>query len=164
MYNARVNEDFKPHRIEEGLWLGRAPLTPEEFSLLHDIGVQDIVTLQTEDEARLGGILPPVATRIVAALGMSLYRMEITDLSAPALKARTPLAAGLVSHLRSRGRCIYVHCAAGMSRSPTVVSAYLVLSQGLSADAACNLVVTLHPSMPDRQAVRSMLPPRADPS
>jgi len=37
---------------------------------------------------------------------------------------------------RARGRRVYVHCIAGCGRTGTVVSAYLMLSRGMSADEA----------------------------
>jgi hypothetical protein len=149
-------EDFTPDVIEDGLWVGRAPRAPEEFACLRDLGVQDVLTLQTEDEARHGGILPPLAFRIAVANGLALHRVEIPDMSPSALRVRTPRAALLLKDLRGRGRRVYVHCAIGLNRSPTIVAAYLVLSRGLEPDAACALVESLHPSVPDRDAVRAL--------
>ncbi len=149
-------EDFTPDAIETGLWVGRAPRAPEEFAHLRDLGVQDVLTLQTEDEARACGILPQLAFRIAMAHDLGLHRVEIPDLSPTALRARTLQAASLLKDLRERGRGVYVHCAIGLSRSPTVVAAYLVLSRGLAGDDACAFVQALHASVPDRDAVRAV--------
>lgn len=155
-----MTEDFSPDPIEDGLWLGRAPHAPEHFAVLRDLGVQDVLTLQTEDEARSVGVLPQLAFRIAVAHGIALHRVEIPDMSPALLRARTPLAAGILADLRTRDRRVYVHCAAGLNRSPTIVAAYLVLARGLTPEDACALVEDRHACVPDREAVRSMSRPR----
>ena len=145
-----------PDRIEEGLWLGPQPLSPEDFDTLRDLGASDILTLMTEEESLDSGIHPSVLARVAMAKGITLHRVEIPDFSHTALVQRLPAALQLLQRLRAKGRAVYVHCAAGRNRSPTLVAAYLAVSRGLTPEAACAKVCLLHPpSFPDIDAVRS---------
>mgnify|MGYP000977396179 FL=1 len=152
-----MNRNFTPVAIETGLWLGRAPAAPEDFAMLRDLGVQDVLTLQTEEEASGSGILPSLAFGIAMAHGMALHRVGIPDLSPTALKALAGRAAGLLLDLRRRQRRVFVHCAVGLNRSPTVVAAYLALSRGMDPDDACRYVKDRHRCAPDRDAVEATL-------
>lgn len=148
-------ETLAPDEIEPGLWLGRAPQSPEDFAALRDLGVQDLVTLQTEDEARSGGVHPTVAFRLAAMMGLVLHRCPIVDFNAASLRNGARPAAETLAALRGRGRRVYVHCRAGINRSPTIVACYLALARGLSPADACAEVLRLHPEgMPEEDVVR----------
>lgn len=148
---------LEPDAIENGLWLGREPRSPEDFAALKALGVTDVLTLIPEEEARTSGLQPVVAFRLAVAHGMVLHRCGITDFSHRALAGRLPEAVGVLARLRSGGRRVYCHCAAGMNRSPSVVAAYLGSTRGLAARDACAQVQALHPCAPDVDAVKSFL-------
>lgn len=152
-----VMDDFTPDAIEEGLWVARAPRGPEDYALIRGLGVADIVTLQTEDEARSVGLRPDVSFRLALAHGLREHRIGIEDFSPRDLAARTPDAAAVIAGLRARGRSVFVHCAAGLNRSPTVVAAVLAWTRGLDAREACARVVEAHPSHPDPEVVARAL-------
>lgn len=156
-YDQRVMRPFEPDRVDEGIWVGRAPNTPEDFAYLKDIGITDILSLQTEDEARSIGIRPSVGFRVAGANGMVLHRVPIEDFSHRELARKAGEAADLVQSLREKGRHVYVHCAVGLNRSPTVVATYLGRLRKLGAEDACGLVEHAHPSQPDEEAVRIAL-------
>ncbi|KAJ1527410.1 hypothetical protein ONE63_007392 [Megalurothrips usitatus] len=52
----------------------------------------------------------------------------------------------LMEEILRKGGCLYVHCNAGVSRSPTVVIAYLIAHRGLSYGEASALVKERRPS------------------
>lgn len=152
-----MGEGFTPSLVEEGLWVGRAPRSLEEYGLLAGLGVQDVLTLQTEEEARDGGLLPVVARRVAASRGMGLHRVPIVDLNPASLRARVVEAVAVLASLRRGGRRVYVHCAAGLNRSPTVVAGWLAVSRGLDAHAACTEIRRAHPCVPDEESLRALL-------
>jgi len=145
---------FEPDAVEDGLLVGRAPGSPEDYALLADLGVTDTITLQTMEEARSIGIRPSVSFRVAAANRIVEHRVGIEDFSHAELASKAKGAASLVRDLRARGRNVYVHCAVGMNRSPTVVAVYLAVSRGIGYVEACDIVEHHHPSQPDVEAVR----------
>ena len=103
-----------------------------------------------EDGLYLGGILsePPGGTRAVLNVcetkdpyQVEVHRWEpIPDLGpAPGLDwLRSQVK--FIDDQRKAGRPVYVHCRAGVNRSPTVVVAYLMWRDGLTRDEALAIV------------------------
>jgi atypical dual specificity phosphatase len=149
--------DFRPDPIVDGVWVGREPRSPEEFALLRALGVTDVLTLIPEEEALDGGIHPQVAFRAAMANGMALHRVGIRDFDHRSMVAGLPRAIATLADLAGRGRRVYVHCAAGMNRSPTVVAAWLARRDGLTAMEAAARVRSLHPCVPDDEALRKVI-------
>ncbi len=146
------------HAVELSLWVGPAPACPEDYSLLRDLGVEDVVSLQTQDEACSVGLRPDVSFRLATTHGLREHRVPIEDFSHRDLAQRAWEAVVLLADLRGRGRKVYLHCRAGLNRSPTVAAAFLAWSRGLTARAACETVREVHPgAMPDEEAVVATL-------
>lgn len=150
--------DFEPREIMEGLWVGQAPSSLEDYQVLRDLGMDDAVSLQTEREARSVGLSPDVSFRLAMAYGLREHRVGIEDYSPSDLAATAWEAVVLVSDLRRRGRKVYLHCRAGVNRSPTVAAACVAWERGLEAGEACDLVIQAHPAaLPDEKAVAAAL-------
>jgi protein-tyrosine phosphatase len=56
-----------------------------------------------------------------------------------------PRAVAELAALRAQGHRIYVHCTAGLGRSPLTVLAYLVLVEGYSPERAIRLIHAARP-------------------
>ena len=68
-------------------------------------------------------------------LGMDHYLwVGTTDDAPPTLKELAD-GARFIEQQISKGRGVYIHCAAGVGRAPTMAAAYLI-SQGATAEAA----------------------------
>jgi len=128
-------------------------------------GVDCFVNLTQEDEVpAYEGLLPP---------GVQHFRLSIRDHGLPALPAHmAEILRVIESSLRS-GRCVYLHCRAGIGRTGTVAGCLLV-ERGLGGDAALESLnrawrqsarAQLWPSVPETQAqidyVRSWQPQAA---
>jgi protein-tyrosine phosphatase len=152
-----MEPDFQPDLIDEGLWLGREPRSPEDWTALAALGVTDVVTLMTEAEALDVGVHPLVAFRLAVAHGMALHRFPIPDASTSALVARVPAVLAKVQDLVARRRRVYLHCRHGLYRSATAAAAWLAGKTGAGAHAAVDEVQRLHsPCLPDEDAVRTL--------
>ena len=145
--------EWSPDWIDDGLWVGSAPRRDADYAHLAALGIQDVLTLQTESEARLGGIPHEEALAMAARHGLVLLRIPIRDFDVRSMAAVVPEAVRVLRDLRERGRAVYVHCAVGINRSPTVAAGYLALAHGLSGEQACNWVMAIRPCAPDRHVV-----------
>jgi len=150
-------ESFSMDLVASGLFVGRAPTSLNHFQAIRDRGVDALLSLQPEAEAAQYGLLPDVAARVASSLGMTLDRVPIPDLEPVALKRLVGAAAMRLDDLLQRHHQVYLHCAAGLNRSPTVAAAWMAWRQGLDASSACALVRQAHPSAPDMEAVRDFL-------
>jgi len=148
--------DFDFDLVDEGLWVGRAPRTAADFARLAREGVQDILSLQTEDESRAMGVPPETALALASANGMSLRRVPIRDFDVRSMASEVPKAVRLLADLRARGRAVFVHCAVGINRSPTVAAAYLARAHDLSGQQACEWLVAVRRCAPDRHVVGTL--------
>ena len=68
-----------------------------------------------------------------------------------------PRAVQAVHGLRALGRPTYLHCTAGINRSPTVAIGYLRQHGGLDLEAAWTQVTERRPSGPNRRALDQWL-------
>jgi protein-tyrosine phosphatase len=67
---------------------------------------------------------------------IEVYRVPLVDDETPAAEAQILTAAGKLEEWMRAGHTILVHCAAGISRSPTVVMAWLILYRAHTFDDA----------------------------
>jgi len=148
---------FPMDLVAPRLFLGAAPTSLNHFQSVRERGVDAILTLQTEAEAARQGLLPEVASRVASSLGMSMHRMPIPDLDPASLRRLIDNAVLLLDDLLGGGRHVFLHCAAGLNRSPTVAAAWIAWRRDLEAAAACLLVRQSHPSVPDVEAVHRFL-------
>lgn len=142
-----------PDMVDEGLWVGPAPRTDGDFRRLAALGVQEVLSLQPEEEARAIGVPPEDAARMAATHGLALHRVPIRDFDVRSMASGVPGAVRLLRDLRARGRQVYVHCNAGINRAPTVAAGYLALAHDLTGAQACEWITAAHPCAPDRHVV-----------
>ncbi len=146
------------HEITEGLWLGACPKTPEFIrALRHDHGITALVSVQTDADLAGMGLGWPLLWRFLMANGIATNRVPIVDFDQRALRAGLDDAVAAVDASRRDGRVTYVHCTAGINRSPTVVIAYLVTHGGFDLDTAWELVHARRPVVPDREVLEAWL-------
>ncbi|MCJ1467934.1 hypothetical protein MMC07_006559 [Pseudocyphellaria aurata] len=66
--------------------------------------------------------------------------LKVQDLAHADLLQHLPATCQFIAEARAAGGTVLVHCLAGVSRSTTVVVAYLMKSEGLTRDAALQSV------------------------
>src|ERR1700681_2205249 len=105
------------------LALGSAPQVDEEFQELKSQLITAILSLQTDQDRGHGGI---EAEQIAAdKAGLAVCSVPIEDFNRAELRVRLPDGVTALERLLKQGHIVYVHCTAGVNRSPTVVAAYL---------------------------------------
>ncbi|MBI5610156.1 MAG: dual specificity protein phosphatase family protein [Deltaproteobacteria bacterium] len=141
---------FAIHEVATGLWVGPCPNSPERILHLRKTGISAVLSVQTDSDLTEMGMSWNLMWRFMLAQGLACQRHAITDFDDKALLAGLDTAVAAVDELRRGGHQVYLHCSAGVNRSPTVAIAYLVQHASMELDAAWQQVTGRRPSQPNR--------------
>ncbi len=130
-------------RLDQTLAVGRCPARGER-PWLRDQGLTGVLTLQSDADLELREIDWPAWIQDYAGMGIVADRVAVTDFDRPDLLDKLDEAVAALHRLIEDGRTVYVHCNAGVNRSPSVVIAYLVVHRGLTLETASAEVVEVH--------------------
>lgn len=75
-------------------------------------------------------------------LGLILVRCPIRDFDIADMRQQLPAAISMLASLQAKGHRTYVHCTAGLGRSPLVVLAYLILVQNRDPEEAISMILS----------------------
>jgi len=116
---------------------------PDDVSRLEDIGVTCIVSLQTDDDLAAYGVSLADVLRACRDAGIEHRRVSTPDFDQGALAVKLPLCvAELEAAIAPKSARVYLHCTAGINRSPTTAAAFLIRSHGYTAQQAYAYVVS----------------------
>ncbi|MSP91302.1 MAG: hypothetical protein EXR79_05810 [Myxococcales bacterium] len=146
-------QPFDFHAVADRLFVGPCPSSPERIRAVHAAGVRTLLCLQTDDDLDGLGMQWPLLYRFLMAQGISAHRCAIRDFDDAALARGLPAAVERVSDLHQGGGSVYLHCTAGINRSPTVAIGFLVAHGGLDFDTAWRQVTERRPCAPNRTAL-----------
>lgn len=139
--------------IQPNLWVGPTPRTNEDFTHLQFLKITAILNLQDDHDQGYGGI---EAERLAAAqVGIVFESVPIEDFNNEALRLRVPECVDVLEGLLQRGHAVYVHCHSGVTRSPTVVAAYLNWCSGWDLGSAIAHVRKCWPGLPIEDVIRN---------
>jgi len=147
---------FSIDEVASGLWVGPCPNSPERIRALRATGITSLVSVQTDADLTAMGMDWPLLWRFLMAQGISAQRLPIDDFDERALARALPTVIEAVRGSHAAGRATYVHCSAGLNRSPTVAIGYLV-SVGVDLDTAWQQVTSRRPCAPNRGALERWL-------
>ncbi len=126
--------------ILDRLWVGRL-IRPEEVKLLLQMGITHVVSLQSDEDLANYGISVKKLLKAYESAGIELRRIATQDFNQEAISKNLANCVGEVeSALELRWAKVYLHCTAGINRSPTVAAAYLIRSRKIPAQAAFDYV------------------------
>ncbi|GMV40121.1 MAG: hypothetical protein AMXMBFR64_18370 [Myxococcales bacterium] len=134
--------------VFERLWVGRYPHSPEHVDALQRMGVSAVLNLQSDEDLLDRGVSWPALWGLYTARGITVERVPILDFSRRDLQKHLTAAVDRLQALHRQGRTVYLHCNAGLNRSPTVAIAWLVAHQGLEPAAAHAHVEERHHCIP----------------
>ena len=110
---------------------------------------------QDKDMAHWGVDLGELRQRC-AERNVLLERHPFPDFSGEGLRAGLPAAVCALDALLEAGHRVYLHCTAGMGRSPGVAIAYLYWLRGYpSLDSAYTALTSIRPCGPNKEAIRN---------
>jgi protein-tyrosine phosphatase len=136
------------------LWVGADPREGGDFEMLKARGITAILSLQTEDDLRGRGI--GWEARGAVRAGLVFSNVPVTDFDAKDLRLKLAECVKELDRLLKAGHTVYVHCTAGVSRSPTVVVAYLHWCRGWALEEALVHIQDAHICSPSLETVRQV--------
>jgi protein-tyrosine phosphatase len=128
--------------IPDRLWVGSF-VRPEDMPHLRQMGITAIVSMQSDKDLLDYKISMKKLLKACEAADIQYRRIPTQDFDQKALSATLPQAVAEIEKVLSpRWAKAYVHCTAGINRGPTLAAAYLIKSQGLSAQEAYEYIST----------------------
>ena len=112
-------------RILPTLFIGRAPATAADVAGLKRRGISAVLSLQTDEDLAALGLSWNRLEEWYRAAAIAAHRLPIDDWSAQAMIARLDQAVQALDRLLAAGHTVYLHCTAGVNRSPSVALGYL---------------------------------------
>jgi protein-tyrosine phosphatase len=137
--------------ILPNLAVGSDPRIEEEFQELKSLKITAILSLQTDQDRGDGGIEGEQAAARKAGLAFSSVPIE--DFNRADLQTCLPDGVAALERMLDQGHTVYVHCTAGVSRSPTVVVAYLHWCLGFDVLQALIHVQACRVCLPDADVI-----------
>ena len=113
------------------------------MGLSRDHGVTHVLCLQTDEDLSSRGLQWGVLWQLYLRLGVDVTRVPIVDFDKKDLLSHLDQAVAALHAALEGGGKVYVHCSAGLNRSPTVIIAYLIQHRGMSLDEAMAWVLAM---------------------
>ncbi|KAL2866107.1 dual specificity protein phosphatase family protein [Aspergillus lucknowensis] len=88
---------------------------------------------------------------------MTYHRLSLLDDPDADITRCVDQACEILDHARSSGAKVLVHCSAAISRSPTVVAAYLMSSQGYTLQQSLDILTAARPAISPNPGFLSQL-------
>lgn len=127
--------------IQDRLWVGSF-VRPEEVKLLERMKISTVICLQSDQDLACYNIPSERLLMAYSSAKIQFRRVAIPDFDTQALSGRLAQAVEeLETALKPSGARVYVHCTAGINRSPTLAAAYLIKNKLLSAKEAYDYVM-----------------------
>lgn len=140
--------------IRPNLYIGSAPRSKAEVEELAAHNVTAVLSLQTDDDLTKDGLRWEQLGHWYSSTGIDAWRVQIHDYSPEAVIAKLDEAVTSLRTLLDQGHTVFLHCSAGVNRSPTIAIAYLVKAEGRSVNEALDLVTNARFNVqPYRQAL-----------
>lgn len=132
--------------VRDDLIVGACPMAPEDIdSIRAGTDATAILSVQTDLCRDAFAIDYPAHVRRARALGLVPVNVPMRDFDPPDQRRRLPHAVAALARLLSLGHRIYVHCTAGINRSPLTILAYLSFVERWSTDEALAAILAARP-------------------
>lgn len=124
-------------QILKALYLGSYPENLEDIERLKSrCGITAVLNLQTDDDLRVRGQDWSVLEAYYADRDIRAQRIPMRDFDYDDQSRVLPEAVKALARLLASGDTVYLHCNAGLGRSPVVAMAYLYWCRNLNLEEA----------------------------
>jgi hypothetical protein len=123
------------------LYVGTFPGSIQDVDRLkNECSISAVLNLQSDEDITWHKIDWPNIEDYYRACKIEIWRVPIEDFNFDDLEDKLAKAAATLNNLIRTGHRVYVHCSAGINRSPTVVIAYLYRYLGYDLKRAAQMV------------------------
>ncbi len=128
-------------RIRDDIVVGSCPMTAADIDRIRDgTRVSALLSVQTEECRAAFGIDYDEHCRHGRSRDLALVNAPMRDFDPPDQRRRLPEAVRALHRLIAAGHRVYVHCTAGINRSPLTVLGYLAFVEGLTEEEAMAVI------------------------
>jgi protein tyrosine phosphatase (PTP) superfamily phosphohydrolase (DUF442 family) len=111
--------------ISATLYVGTCPMEAGDVDALARLGVTAVLNVQTDEDLTFWGICWEDLEAQYRDWSITVRRVPVRDFDPDALRCGLPDCVRALDELIRAGHTVYVHCSAGINRSPSTVIAYL---------------------------------------
>lgn len=130
------------NEVTQHIVIGSCPMRPDDIIRIQkEANVSAILSLQHDDCLTYWGIDYSQIQNKAADIGLTLVRCPIRDFDITDMRRHLPSAVSSLAALQAKGHRTYVHCTAGLGRSPLVVLGYLTLVDGRDPEEAISMIL-----------------------
>ena len=140
--------------LKNKLVIGSCPITAGDVGQLKAEGITAVLNLQTDEDLKPREIDWPAMTDAYRHAGIEIRRFPIADFSPQDMRRKLRAAVAVLDGLIRAGHVVYVHCNAGINRSPTVAVAYLHWVEKWDLMAAYAHLISCRPCDPYVQEIK----------
>lgn len=136
--------------------IGTCPMRPADLDRLAGAArASAVLSLQHDDCLAYWSIDYAQMRQAGEQRGLVMARCPIRDFDVGDMRRRLPDAVAALAALQAQGHRTYIHCTAGLGRSPLTVLAYLSLVEAYSPEAALQRIRAARPgAVPAWEAFR----------
>jgi len=143
------------NQVLPNVFVGSYPESVDDIEQLQKkVGVTALLNLQTEEDMQRLGCDWRGLRAHCRRLKLALRHVPVRDFDAEDLRKNLPVCVQALGELLRKGHTVYVHCTAGLGRSPSVVITYLHWVQQFELDKAVRLMQQCRPCSPNLEAIR----------
>ena len=136
------------------LFIGTCPKSTWDIDILtEDYKVTAILSLQTDEDLVNYEINWNDLESYYREKSIEVRRVPVRDFDSDDLRKNLPACVVALNELLTNGHTVYLHCNAGINRSPSVAIVYLHWLEGQELDVAFEEVTRRHLCDPDMEAI-----------
>lgn len=129
------------NEITPRIVLGACPFDPTEVDRMQaKTGISAVLNVQTDEDFSLWGVDWPILEDHYHRTGIVIRREPVLDFRPDELRRGLPRCIRALDELIRGDHKVYVHCTAGINRSPSVVITYLHWYENLPLPEAIEFV------------------------